>query len=85
MLLSRNSENCTATAYSRCLEQQSKDYKEIKKDVDRTLISHPYFQVSEERENGLGQIQLTRLLNAVVNAAKSIGYCQGMNYLGGTT
>lgn len=36
------------------------------------------------KENEIGRIMLTRILLAISLACPEVGYCQGMNFVGGT-
>eukprot|EP01127_Copromyxa_protea_P012982 TRINITY_DN3436_c0_g1_i1.p1 TRINITY_DN3436_c0_g1~~TRINITY_DN3436_c0_g1_i1.p1 ORF type:complete len:1170 (-),score=291.47 TRINITY_DN3436_c0_g1_i1:132-3641(-) len=49
----------------------------VRRDLDRTLPFHPYFQVET------GQEQLYRVLIAFANMEPEMGYCQGTNFVVG--
>lgn len=49
------------------------------RDVMRTFQTMHIF-----KENEIGRIMLTRILLAISLACPEVGYCQGMNFVGGT-
>lgn len=64
--------------YEQMLEKQDQKHEYmIGKDTSRTLVTHKFFNAQ------FGQIQLHRLLKSIAILFPNLGYCQGMNFLGG--
>mmetsp|Transcript_19050 Transcript_19050/g.34465 ORF Transcript_19050/g.34465 Transcript_19050/m.34465 type:complete len:344 (+) Transcript_19050:92-1123(+) len=66
----------SGTGQAELVLQQDEWTQQIEMDVGRTLASEPSF-TDRKRE------QLQSLLKAYARATPSIGYCQGMNFIGG--
>jgi hypothetical protein len=52
-------------------------------DIQRTLISHKFFQKACTQSGGFGQFQLLRVLQGIITTYPNLGYCQGMNFIAG--